>query len=145
MIVDRMHSWLEDLAEAGIDLDEYGRLEAEAASDSATQQEAVVNSVVKQNPKTGQWVINTPRGQILVLFRYGPRPEDWTLEWDFLDEQFAGDFWDMIERLPPMPGTWQDYDDDGNGLHNWPGDISWDIPWAVMSCWITNDSIVVYS
>lgn len=45
----------------------------------------------------------------LASFKYGPRPEDWHLIWGVDSDEFAGEFWDLIENPPlRIPGGWVD-------------------------------------
>lgn len=46
---------------------------------------------------------------------YGPEPEDWSIQWEYLiePEMLVGDFWYLVEPPPPptIPGAWPDEDD----------------------------------
>lgn len=88
---------LEVISEAGIDLEEYGRRESEL--------------LVPYVPYYRSWTdfTTTPSNPYLVSIKYGPRPEDWDFTWDLLVEEFAGEFWEMLENQPlHIPGAWVD-------------------------------------
>ncbi|KAK2057424.1 hypothetical protein LY76DRAFT_594219 [Colletotrichum caudatum] len=90
--------WLEDVRSSGIDLDEYG---------AAVRKQYLENAWLK----TGEWEISEDRGPRLVDLTVGPMPEDWKLhlDWDFDDEEFAGEFWETVENPPlHIPGGWVD-------------------------------------
>jgi hypothetical protein len=50
----------------------------------------------------------------LIGFQYGPRPQNWSFEWDLEIEECAGDFWERVENpIIHVPGAWiDDHDDD---------------------------------
>ncbi|KAK2044796.1 hypothetical protein LZ31DRAFT_553966 [Colletotrichum somersetense] len=90
--------WLEDVQSSGTDLEEYG---------------AAVRNLYLENAwlHTWKWEIPRGRGPRLVELTVGPVPEDWKLhwDWDFDDEEFAGEFWDTVENPPlRIPGGWVD-------------------------------------
>ncbi|EXV06041.1 ankyrin repeat protein [Metarhizium robertsii] len=89
--------FLESASEAAIDLEEYGRRESEL--------------LVPYDSYYRNWpdFITTPSTPYLVSIKYGPRPEDWDFTWDLLVEEFAGEFWEMLENQPlHIPGAWVD-------------------------------------
>lgn len=89
--------FLESASEAGIDLEEYGRRESEL--------------LVPYVSYYRGWkdFTTTPSNPYLVSIKYGPRPEDWDFTWDLLVEEFAGEFWEMLENQPlHIPGAWVD-------------------------------------
>lgn len=89
--------FLESASEAGIDLEEYGRRESEL--------------LVPYVSYYRSWkdFTTTPSNPYLVSIKYGPRPEDWDFTWDLLVEEFAGEFWEMLENQPlHIPGAWVD-------------------------------------
>jgi hypothetical protein len=90
--------WMEDLAEAGLDLQEYFRIELSACRGTDMQL------------RSGTRLLEF--GPSLVVLNYGENPQDWMFEWDPCVEGEVGEFWNMIE-LPPMPGAWVDEDSDG--------------------------------
>lgn len=96
-----IQTFLEDLNEAGVDLETFGRAF-----------EAHVN---RSDTAKGTTHLSNRRGTLIHL-KYGARPEDWRFEWDIHVEDFAGKFWKFIEEqddgmMPgSMPGAWVDYD-----------------------------------
>ncbi|KAF6840010.1 hypothetical protein CMUS01_04059 [Colletotrichum musicola] len=98
-------SWVEDVQSAGIDLTTYGEREL----DLLVRNDHILTSrwcsLDIGHPSDG-YPLSGPR---LVSFTYGPRPEDWELVWDPAAEEFAGDFWNLVEDRPlPMPGAWEE-------------------------------------
>ncbi|KAH7129108.1 hypothetical protein EDB81DRAFT_697193 [Dactylonectria macrodidyma] len=105
-------AWLEDLALAGIDLEEYIR------SEMATCRFETGVEIDPQNRGPTRF---TPSGPSLVLLNHGPSPQDWQFEWDPCLEVLVGEFWRCVEASQrrneaqrPMPGAWQDDDEDFN-------------------------------
>ncbi|ETS88140.1 hypothetical protein PFICI_01968 [Pestalotiopsis fici W106-1] len=91
-----MLNWLEDLYSCGIDLSRYGKHEMKVFRK---------NRILRE-----RWY---PWDQWMQLsgFKYGPKPEDWVLEWDLMPERLSGEFWSMVEEQlqhPQMPGAWVD-------------------------------------
>lgn len=90
--------WTQDLAEAGVDLQEYFRIELSACRGTDMQL------------RPGTRLLES--GPSLVVLNYGENPQDWIFEWDPCVEGAVGEFWKMVE-FPPMPGAWMDeYSDD---------------------------------
>lgn len=105
-------SWLEDVQSAGIDLAAYGKKELELFVRDH-QVLALRWCTLDIGPKSDGYPLSGPR---LVSFTYGPEPEDWELIWDPDTEEFAGDFWELVEDRPlPVPGAWGKIGD-GHGL-----------------------------
>ncbi|KAH7127640.1 hypothetical protein EDB81DRAFT_889432 [Dactylonectria macrodidyma] len=104
-----MQMWLEDLMEAGVDLEAFGRLE------EAFLPAGALELMVKLY---GDWY-HASRGPYVVSLEYGPRPEDWKIGYDPCVEEFAGEFWWLLAKerersMPgPMPGGWESDSDDG--------------------------------
>ena len=99
--LNEAQAWLEDLLIAGVDLEAYGELER------AAYEEACSNSGYWPHV----WVKNPCL--YLVSFTYGPRPQDWNFVWDAFVEDFAGEFWQLVEPPPVrIPGAWVDEDED---------------------------------
>lgn len=99
--------WLEDLMEAGVDLEAYGELEDEFLVDGAVEMDL-------DFPDGSLYPASM--GPYIVCAEYGPRPEDWIFEYDPCVEEYAGEFWWVLaneERLMPgpMPGGWEDDDE----------------------------------
>ncbi|CAM1507443.1 Fc.00g070840.m01.CDS01 [Cosmosporella sp. VM-42] len=100
---DGARPWLEDLLAAGIDLEAYGERER--------------NAYMRICSGTGTWPFAQPsyhgERSWLVSFTYGPRPEHWSYVWDPVVEEYAGDFWLLVEPPPvKIPGAWVDEDED---------------------------------
>ncbi|CEJ89519.1 hypothetical protein VHEMI05360 [[Torrubiella] hemipterigena] len=101
----RAQHWLEDLAACGIDLEEYGRNEANVfVSSNLTMQENLCYF------KTSDGQSSPVFGPSVTKFSYGPVPADWTFVWDYCIPAYAREFWQMVEPPPPsgMPGSWID-------------------------------------
>lgn len=104
-----LQSLMSIIATCGHDLLEFGRREAAiwVGQDDKCRiaKEALVvepvESFRKNMPYWCLWVIH-----------YGPEPLDWYFEWEFPKEDYAGEFWALVERPPPtpMPGAWVDED-----------------------------------
>ncbi|KAJ8067556.1 hypothetical protein OCU04_004896 [Sclerotinia nivalis] len=107
--------WLEILQSANVDLEQYGK--KEMLLFKRHQSESCAPLLLK-TPVTSvtyyvDWGLVCEWGWTHVLgFRYGPRPEDWNFWLSEPTDQFAGDFWSLIED-PPLatfiPGAWVDY------------------------------------
>ena len=97
--------FLNDVAAAGFDLLAYGRKESE-----------LLQRYKKSRPFERFGIIQRKEPQstpYLIALRYGPCPGDWAFVWDGMVEEFAGDFWHMLENQPlAIPGSWIDDDDD---------------------------------
>lgn len=101
----RARHWLEDLAACGVDLEEYGRYEANVfVSSKLTIQE---NICYFETSDGQSWSVFGPS---VTKFSYGPKPSDWTFAWDYCIPAYAREFWQMVEAPPPsgMPGSWID-------------------------------------
>lgn len=58
-------------------------------------------------------IFRIPYGRWCVwVIHYGSEPLDWYFEWEIPQEDYAGEFWALVERGPPtpMPGAWVDED-----------------------------------
>ncbi len=104
-IQEMVRDWVEDLEAVGQDLRVYGRMELAAFLDHTPSRQ-------------GRW-FGGPRkaGYKWSGFTVGPRPEDWTLrwEWDPDVEGVVGEFWAHIEDPPlAVPGSWPEVDDDSD-------------------------------
>lgn len=102
--LDMVRAFLNVLSRSGIDLQEYGRDEVAAFQ---SQRRVFVNG------GRTHFIDNLYSPDVaipcLVSISYGPTPEDWTFLWDDLVEEFAGEFWQMIEDgYYKIPGAWVD-------------------------------------
>lgn len=97
-----LKAFVEDLAHAGIDLAHYGRREVALLTAYQHVLSRRCTSVVFN---WGDGV----SGPYLVSMKYGSKPEDWDIIWDDVVEEFAGEFWDMLEnQMPRIPGAWEE-------------------------------------
>lgn len=102
-MIQTTHMWLEDVRLSGLDLLEYG------------QHESNWYALYTRN-HTWRWKFLSlgkealpPSGPQLVSLSYGTQPEQWQFEWDLAVEEFAGDFWKMVDNPPlRVPGGWID-------------------------------------
>ena len=111
-----LRRWLEDIARSGLDLLEYGREEKRLFLEmERTYCGAWVDSQNIKLPRSKR-ILRVKGFWRLEDFTYGPKPEDWRFSWDLDAERLVGNFWDMIENLPPnIPGSWVD-EAEGNYL-----------------------------
>ena len=123
-----LYYWLLCLWRCGVDLEKYGALEqdiflrhtrahldkfrwsygynADKFSKAPADRGDIQNEQAHARP-----VPIYSLGPRLKGFKYGPRPEDWSLIWDMEWEELVGDFWKMVEdRTVEMPGAWVDDD-----------------------------------
>jgi hypothetical protein len=95
---DEMRMWLQVLYEAGINLPEYGRNEAELLQSHRTS---------RSFPRFHHRRHGKELSCRLIKFEYGSLPSDWYFWMSEPSDKFAGDFWSMIENPPRnMPGAW---------------------------------------
>ncbi|RYP11636.1 hypothetical protein DL767_011113 [Monosporascus sp. MG133] len=107
--------WAKDhrgiLKAAGINVTEYGRREMELLRDTALTRDFVFSRRYPQKVPGPVW-----RGFSIRLmgYKYGPEPEDWDVYWSEPTDEFAGDFWELVENPPlQVPGAWDpNFDDD---------------------------------
>ncbi|GKT44826.1 uncharacterized protein ColSpa_05007 [Colletotrichum spaethianum] len=93
-----MFMWLEDARSSGIALDKYG----------IKERNLYLNNEWLQCRRWFQYR-DDQSGPRLVGLTTGPELEDWKLHWDLDEDEFAGDFWEMIENPPlRVPGGWID-------------------------------------
>ncbi|KID88698.1 Ankyrin repeat-containing domain protein [Metarhizium guizhouense ARSEF 977] len=99
---DNVRSLLDDVSRGGIRLEEYGRVEFSLFTNNDFARTRRCRAVMGYNHEA-------VGGPYLVSLQYGSRPEDWRFVWDNLVEEFAGEFWEMLEIQPlNMPGAWVD-------------------------------------
>lgn len=122
---------LEDLAVAGVDLEEYMRWEAirsyESSYESSYDSSDDSNDDYSDDdsddcsyPQSyiGRWMVDHLRlrvgmripasGPALIIRATGHSPSDWTFSWDPCVEELSGEFLSDIEQ--PIPGAWSDFD-----------------------------------
>lgn len=107
-----LQSLMSMIASFGHDLLEFGRREAAiwVGQDDTCRitKEALIFEPNNRFRKSyGRWC--------LWMIHYGPQPLDWYFEWEFPQEDYAGEFWTLVERPPPtpptpIPGAWVDGD-----------------------------------
>lgn len=101
MLTRILTKWLEDLESAGVPLREYGRLHLAAYKSSDCQYKRCEIWDVNLDQR------NSEIGPYLISFTYGKRPKDWELHWDSMVEEFAGQFFEMLEEQRyRIPGAW---------------------------------------
>ncbi|KXH29771.1 hypothetical protein CSIM01_05537 [Colletotrichum simmondsii] len=89
---------LEDVQISGHDLEEYGRREMEYFKCEARVRSKRLSTWIKGSGHQS--------GMRLVTFTYGPQPGDWNLVLSLEAEEYAGEFWDLIENPPlRVPGA----------------------------------------
>lgn len=105
-------AWLSDLYEAGVDLVIYGRNEKRHLRDPNVLPDGMNDSYFCWTDSHGSFVdiIYLVR---LIDFRYGRLPTDWKFYWSEPSDQFAGDFWSLVEwdcqeAAMGVPGAWVD-------------------------------------
>jgi hypothetical protein len=88
-IWNAVKAWLQDLKDAGVDLEEYGEAEMSLSkSYSALPERALFDNLY-----------NDGRGETLMrLMSYGPAVEDWVFYSLEPTDHFAGIFWKLVER-----------------------------------------------
>lgn len=99
--------WIRQLEHAGADLLEYGRRERQLFDQGLVPREFDVcvmpiwftwGEFVKEDHEWRPWR--------LIAFTYGPSPSDWLIWGSNPRDEFAGEFWEMVERgEEPMPGA----------------------------------------
>ncbi|KAG4256137.1 hypothetical protein FPRO03_05085 [Fusarium proliferatum] len=96
--------WLEDVAAAGINLEEYMSLEL------LYSREFGQDTVCKGTKVEVQPGVRLPEsGPSLVILSVGPRANDWSFSWDPCVEELSGEFWSMLEDAQiKVPGAWVD-------------------------------------
>ncbi|KAJ3548018.1 hypothetical protein NM208_g1209 [Fusarium decemcellulare] len=102
--------WLEDLYEAGVDLEEYIQCEM-----SVSRVECDVASIAILQPGARLRDL----GPSLVVIEHGKRPEDWVVEWDPCIEELSGEFWNVINAPPALPGAWIEDMEDNDFRFEW--------------------------
>jgi hypothetical protein len=115
----KLRAWLQYLKDAGVSLEEYGRVEFE---DLCCRNSRVNTSLFPlllglnvDSVTTIRLWRNLERRPLVELigFSYGPLPEDWSVLESEPTDIFAGQFWNLIENPEPrLPGAWVSEDSD---------------------------------
>lgn len=95
--------FLEDLSNAGVDLMEYGAKETSLLRTGCCCQDFQLRpSWLRSN----KWVESEIR---LIGITYGPQPADWKFWFSEPSDEYAGDFWYLVEPFEgSIPGAWID-------------------------------------
>ncbi|KAH6953349.1 hypothetical protein DER45DRAFT_575732 [Fusarium avenaceum] len=125
---------LEDLAIAGIDLEEYMRWEAIRSYESSYDESSYDSSDDSSDNDSddcsyphshiGRWMVDHLRlrsgmripasGPALVIHATGRMPSDWALSWDPCVEELCGEFFQSLRATShieqQIPGAWVDFD-----------------------------------
>ncbi|KAI6754101.1 hypothetical protein HG530_013277 [Fusarium avenaceum] len=117
---------LEDLAIAGVDLEEYMRWEAFRSYESSYDSDDESSDDCSDDcyyPRSymGRWMADhlrlrsgmriPPSGPALVIHTTGRMPTDWAFSWDPCVEELSYDFWSLVSHIEqPIPGAWVDFD-----------------------------------
>ncbi|KAK2604111.1 hypothetical protein N8I77_007068 [Diaporthe amygdali] len=104
-------AWLSDFYEAGVDLLEYGRKEKEHFRDEEFLPNGPTYSYFSDLGRSPEYTIGYHVR--LINFQYGRLPRDWKFWWSEPSDEFAGDFWFLVELeaeevVMSIPGTWVD-------------------------------------
>ncbi|RYO82477.1 hypothetical protein DL766_006336 [Monosporascus sp. MC13-8B] len=107
-------AWVGSLKAAGINVTGYGCREMELLRDTSLTRDSIPCLGYYQECK---WDVPDPvwRGVSIRLmgYKYGPEPEDWDVYWSEPTDEFAGDFWELVENPPlQVPGAWDPSFDD---------------------------------
>jgi hypothetical protein len=99
-----INSWVSTLSDSGVDLMEYGQRERLTWN---------TIDISMEPPPSYEWDSEDYcyyfGRRRLISFDYGPSPKDWILWENEPTDEFAGDFWLMLDRKEEiMPGTWID-------------------------------------
>ncbi|KAL3447631.1 hypothetical protein BJX65DRAFT_89859 [Aspergillus insuetus] len=105
-----LRKWVSELQAVGVDLEEYGELEREMHRNGDVDRQ--IEMTVIQGDMNYFKATDPPADRLkfrLLDFTYGPEPEDWFVWVTNPLDEFAGQFWRMVEReVEVMPGTWVD-------------------------------------
>ncbi|KAK7978784.1 hypothetical protein PG988_006274 [Apiospora saccharicola] len=115
-----LRQWLQIVKDAGVDLYEYGQKENDLLKSQFWSARTIFlwhGSGVLQsesNNKSTRW--NSMHYRLkwyLYGFKIGSDPEEWNILWNEPTDDFAGDFWALVEnRSLDIPGAW--YEEEGN-------------------------------
>jgi hypothetical protein len=90
------------LQSAGVDLLHFGSSELTLFANGVVDQDIAI---------WPRFDCDSPASIRLINFSYGPNPEDWHFWLSDYTDEFAGEFWDMVENTEPelpIPGAWVD-------------------------------------
>ena len=96
-------SWISTLSDFGVDLREYGLQER-----STWKPVEISTKFIHSGPLDlfSDYYFGNRR---LINFDYGPSPKDWRIWENEPTDEFAGEFWLMLDKKEEiMPGTWID-------------------------------------
>ncbi|KAI1461783.1 hypothetical protein F4805DRAFT_413339 [Annulohypoxylon moriforme] len=112
----RLQNWLSLLKVIGIDLIKYGREELRIlrASDPKSRTIMMYHYTHTYHITEMGLVLYADLWEghyTLISFRFGPNVDDWNIFWSEPTDEFAGEFWDMVENpIPRIPGSWYEAD-----------------------------------
>ncbi|KAK2023773.1 hypothetical protein LX32DRAFT_130689 [Colletotrichum zoysiae] len=100
LLESALTAWITTLSNCGIDLLSYGRQEKRLYDEGST----------RYRRQFIPWDYSSVTSRLLLIgFTYGSRPEQWKLWWTWEYEDYAGEFWDLVESQRfKMPGSWVD-------------------------------------
>ena len=96
-------SWISILSDSGVELREYGLQER-----STWKPVEISTKYIHSGPLDlfSDYYFGNRR---LITFDYGPSPKDWRIWENEPTDEFAGEFWFMLDKKEEiMPGTWID-------------------------------------
>ncbi|KAI0202284.1 hypothetical protein F4808DRAFT_458886 [Astrocystis sublimbata] len=101
-----LQQWLVILHRAGVDLTQYGLRENELLRDEENPMVRDVKRIYFASTIFTEEVTWIGESR-LYGFKVGPMPADWECYWSEPTDEFAGEFWDMVEDpTRDMPGAW---------------------------------------
>ncbi|CZR69637.1 uncharacterized protein PAC_19537 [Phialocephala subalpina] len=101
--------WLMDLQETGIDILAYGKEERQLCISGLLHKDFhryQIKWKTGRCTKTSKAANQSYGALRLIAFEPSKFPSDWKLWWSEPSDEFVGDFWNMCERSPTMPGSW---------------------------------------
>jgi hypothetical protein len=99
--------WLESLQRAGANLVEYGRLEKKILKGSNLWLNISIYHRIYDDDM-GFYFNQSFTAVHIINLTYGPEPEDWQIWFSWPLDEWAGEFWHMVENpeLFGVPGAW---------------------------------------
>ncbi|KAK5111287.1 hypothetical protein LTR85_012182 [Meristemomyces frigidus] len=93
-----LQEYIRTLQRAGVDLEEYGMVESSCDADWLGE-----TCYLYSGDGLPRWYSKT------FGLSYGPQPQDWHFWWQHPGDEYAGEFWDMIDHPErTIPGAWDD-------------------------------------